>query len=381
MKVLFIGEYSGVFTELSKSLEQKGVSVFKVSNGDGYKNFPTDILFRINYSKKRGFIRKLLWAIGTYLGLSGFIDFLYKWHKYKRKFGGYDVVQLVNPVALSGYGSIANIIMVRYVVKHNKRLFLSVMGDDYYVTRYMKNNHERGNEFYNQISLKDVYTAKYLWGLGYKWLNKYVVNHCDRIMPILIDYLEPYQFSPKVTHKILPIPLSETFLGESLRIKDNHPIIIFHGWQLGKEKRKGNDVYDRVIRRVVDKYKGKVEYVVVHNVPFDEYIELFKKSHIFIDQLYVRDKGVNGLLGMAAGKVVFSGLQSQALRSYPNYNDEVVGISASVDENELFSRFCELIDNPRLIERISANAIEFVRSNHLSSLVADMYLEIWKDKI
>jgi hypothetical protein len=88
---------------------------------------------------------------------------------------------------------------------------------------------------------------------------------------------------------------------------------------------------------------------------------------------------VNGLLGMAAGKVVFAGFEQKALKAYPNYDGKTIGIDSYNDENYLYNKFCELIDNPKLIEEISKNAIEFVKQNHLTDFVADLYIKEWEN--
>lgn len=127
-----------------------------------------------------------------------------------------------------------------------------------------------------------------------------------------------------------------------------------------KGKRKGNDIFDRVIRKVVTKYGSIVDYRIVSGVTYEEYIKTYESAHIFIDQLYAEDKGYNALLGMAAGKVVFSGYNNQVLNTYPNYDGKIVGMDVTTDESTLFDRFCLLIDNPSLMEEISRNAIDFV---------------------
>ena len=49
MKVLLLGEYSGVHTNLSKALKEKGYLVDLIHNGDSYKEFDADYLIKYNY--------------------------------------------------------------------------------------------------------------------------------------------------------------------------------------------------------------------------------------------------------------------------------------------------------------------------------------------
>lgn len=380
MKVLFIGEYSGVYTELIKGLKRKGVETFTISNGDGYKKYPADILFINNVIPTKNFFKRAYRNVIKRLGLHGLYNFLKRWKELKQYVKGYDIVQLVNSVPLSGFGSVANLIMIRYIRKNNKHIFLSVLGDDYYTVKWLGENYER-SDFFKDNKIKNIFLPsgqfKYKYCLFYKLLNDYIIKISSSIIPGLYCYKLPYDFTNKTT-KVFPFPIDNTKIGTPIILNNNNRIIIFHGWQKGKNNRKGNDVFDRVIKKVVEKYGNKVEYIIVQNVPFEEYIKLYSSAHVFIDQLYADDKGVNGLLGMAAGKVVFAGFEKTVLEAYPNYNGEIVGIDSYNDEEYLFNKFCELIDNPKLIEKISKNAIEFVKQNHLTDFVADLYINEWK---
>lgn len=377
-RILLVGEYSGVFTELSKELKKrKDLDVFTVNDGDGYKNYPTDL--HVEYKKyKHNFISKVIYHISFRLGFLRFFDFLSKWSTLKKSLSGYDVVQIINPVMFSEWGAIPNLIILRYLKKHNDSVFLSVLGFDYYELKYNR-IHNNTSGFYTP-HFRDYITPGYVWKYKYcflyKFLNDYAIRISKKIIPGLLPYKQCYDWTGKTTN-LIPFPIDESLLGKPLKVDTSKPIMIFHGWQKGKESFKGNDVFDRVIGKVVDKYGDKVNYRIVQGVTYDEYIKLYNDCHIFIDQLYFPDKGFNAVLGMAKGKVVFSGFSVEALRAYPDYSGKEIGINAYNDEQYLFEQFCNLIDNPHRIEQISGNAIEFVRNNHLSKLVADMYLYIW----
>lgn len=381
MKILFLGEYSGVYTELALKISESGCEVYRISNGDGYKNFPVDLKFKLPMRPHKTIFSKIKWAFFEYLGLTGILDFLKKWKQYKTYFAGYDVVQLINPIFLSGYGSVANWIAFKYISRHNNLIYLSVFGDDYYVNKNFKEVISPENKYFNHLGFRDVYAYKYLIGLLYRRLNKIIVDRSVAILPGSEMYRTPYLWSSKCSSQIFPYPISKSKLGNPLKLSSSEPIKIFHGWQAGKEGRKGNDVMDRIIKKVVEKYGDMVQYQVVKSVPYQEYLRLFNSCHIFIDQIYSLDKGVNALLGMAAGKVVFSGFDPSALAAYEHYDGTVIGINANENEDEMFLKFCDLIENRYKIEQISINAINFVEKNHTSDYVASLYLSEWKSKL
>lgn len=379
LRVLLVGEYSNVHTEISQELKARGIEVFAISDGDSFKNYPADFKIKNPRSSKDFILIRLINYVLFRLGLDGVTTFFKNWRKLKELSRGYDIVQLINPVALSGFGSMPNLIYLHFLKHNNKRVYLSVLGDDYYTVKWFQKNDFKSN-YYNSNYFKQLFRPdwafKYRFCLGYHLLNKYAVKISTKIIPGLRCYREPYIWSDKIT-KVVPFPVNRSYIGNPLSLDKNDTITIFHGWQKGREQRKGNDVFDRIINKLIQKYPNKIDYHVVQSVPYEEYIKLYNNSHIFIDQLYFEDKGYNGLLGMAAGKVVFSGFYQGALQEYPSYHEELIGIDAINDEKYLFAKFEQLILSPELMNEISYNAISFVQQNHLSSVVVDMYLKIW----
>jgi len=365
MKVLFLGEYSGVFMELSKGLNKLGVETFRVSSGDSYKKYSADYLITL---KKKG---RINYVLASFLGLSHLFDFIRIWPELKLILKKYDIVQLSNPRFLP-YGDLINMYILKYVSKHNGKVFLSVLGDDYYVDKWNFQNNKK-MPLYVSMPLKKKIGKQGMWG---KVLTDYCLKKCVGLIPGAYYYKLPYQWSPKIC-SVIPFACDEKRIGTPFTLKDSEPIIIFHGWQKGKESRKGNDVFDRVLRKVVNKYGDKVIYKVVQNVPFDEYQKLYSSCHIFIDQLYASDKGTNGMYGMASGKVVFSGFQKECLEAYEHYNGEEIGVPASLNEDDLFNQFCDIINNRKRMEIISVNAINFVKENHEATVVAKQFLKTW----
>ncbi|AZC05160.1 hypothetical protein DKE50_019695 [Acinetobacter nosocomialis] len=120
MKVLLIGEYSGVHTNLAKALKQKNINVCTVHDGDSYKKFESDVIIKYNRIESKNkyinFILKIYYQLLLYLGLSGCMQ-IFKYRDELSKLKGYDVVQIINPVFLSSFGSIVNIIVLKYLLK------------------------------------------------------------------------------------------------------------------------------------------------------------------------------------------------------------------------------------------------------------------------
>lgn len=366
MKALFIGEFSGAYNEIIPALRAKGVDVFHIAGPDGFKGFKSDL------NIVSGVPQKLLTPLSTIFGVHGIIRFLRNWKHLKKHSGGYDIVQINCPDPFD-WGFLVNLYYFNYLYRHNRALYLSVLGANYYVNRKlidMDYRLYRVDNWYQKLK-RDLFLFVRL-----KITTNYLNRKCMAIMPMCYLYKEAYKNYEKVTD-IVPIGLKKEHIGSQLNIKRGDIVKIFHGWQKGRESYKGNDVFDKVIKRVIAKYGSKVQYQVVQNVPYEQYVKMFAGCHIFIDQLYSDDKGINGLLGMAAGKVVFSGFKPYALALYPGYDGRPIGIECHDDEEDLFNKFCNLIERPEQMNIISKNAIDFILRYHLNTIVADQYIHIW----
>lgn len=379
MKILLIGEYSGVHSELKQALLKMGHHVTLISDGDSYKKFNSDFEVINDRVPAKFILTSILYLCYDFSGLAGLRKFLLIWRNLKLKISGYDVVQLINPIALSGFGSISNLIFLNFLKKHNDKIYLSALGDDYY---WVKSCYENGNKYeaLKNINIFNFYfqafSTKYTHGLFYKYLNNYAIRISKNVIPGLFDYQKAYSWSLKCS-KLVPLPIDSYKIGTQLKICPTDKIIIFHGWQKGKELRKGNDVFDRVIKRLLINYPNRIDYQVISNVSYETYINKIKVAHIALDQCFSYDKGMNGLLYMALGKVTFTGLEPEALQNYLMPSSDQIGVNAKKDENYLYLELEDLILNPDKIERISRAAIEFVKLNHTSENIVKQYIKIW----
>lgn len=310
-----------------------------------------------------------------YSGFKGCIQ-IFRYRKIISNMKDYDVVQLVNPVFLSDYGSIVNLAVFIYLKKSNKKIFLSALGDDYFWVKYCLSK-----KFdYSIFDRLNIHTLKqysfplyYIYGFLNPFLNKYIVKHVNAIIPGVYDYYAVYKDLKNCT-EIAPLimPIDNNFVPKDIKF----PLTVFHGWQTGKELRKGNDLFDRALKKIQKKYPDKVNYKIVSGLTYDEYIKKFDNSEIFIDQCYSHGYGVNALLGMKEGKVVFSGFE-RLLQEY--YGLSELPIINSVPNEEIIYKDIEsLILNPNKIKNYSLKAVEFVKKYHSESYVLDKYMSIWK---
>lgn len=368
--ILLLGDYSSVHYELSKAIKKKGYDVILVSDGDAYKKIKFDIGAPVLKRYNNKFLNRLV-VLWRFFGFFGFINYL-NVKKNIDKIECISVVQLINPVAIASLGAIGNILLIRYLRKKAKILSLCALGDDYkWVSaclnkkfKYSAMDRVKGNGLQGVLSY--MYSLKYVFSPLYYLLDRYACSKVDMIIPGLLDYQLAYTDDKKLTG-IINLPLSE--FGFKAPVSSKYPLKVFHAWQKGKEYRKGNDVLDRVVRRYISEHgNSKLDYEIISEVTYDEYLKKYIESDIVLDQIYSYDCGVTGALGMAAGKVVFSGFEIGHFET---------GINATPDEDKLYKDLVKIVESLALVDNIKNNAYKYAVENYSASIVADKYLYFW----
>lgn len=384
MRILLIGEYSGAFTGLCKLFREKGHEVFFIHEGDGYKNF-SGADASIKYTKrnyKNRFLdrfSRIVYIINTITGTRGIIQ-LRKYDEFLKSLKDFDVVLLINTKFLNEFGTFANIYAFNILKENNKNIYLCALGDDYV---WVKNCLEKKVPYsmfdrmnFNNFA-KFTSSLLYVYGFGAKILDNTIKNSVKTTIPGLFDYYYAYKNQNRECSGIVPLLVNSTKVNPILDI--HYPIVIFHGKQPGKSLRKGNDIFDKAILKILENYPDKVKYISKGGISYDEYVNSFDECHIFIDQCFSLDQGMNGLLGMAKGKVVFSGFHDHFVDYLGLTREEArkILIHSPPSEEAIYREVEEIILNPNKILEISANAIEYINSYHNKDKIYNSYMNIF----
>lgn len=379
-RVLLLGEYSGVHTNLANALKENGYDVRVVHGGDGFKGFKPDVILRYERFKSENryldFIFRVYTLVLTFLGIAGLVQ-ITKYIKEIRTWKNFDVVQLINPLFLSGFGSFVHFWVFRYLRKNNKKLYLCALGDDYFYVKYCLEKHPRYSMFEN-LNVKNLmffsHSQQYIYAFGMAYLNKYIVRYVNSVIPGLYDYYQAYRHYGIECEEIVPIIIEQDANVTPISNLD-FPLKIFHGKQNKRAYHKGDAFFEKAIENLKEKYPNDIEYVSVSNIPYQAYLKLFADCHIFIDQCYSYDCGVNALLGMSKGKVVFSGFEREVKEYYSLDNDPL--INALPSSNEIFKELERLILNSKTLKMYSINALNFIKDFHSKQYVISKYENIW----
>ncbi|MEB8382652.1 glycosyltransferase [Acinetobacter junii] len=376
MKVLLLGEYSGVHTNLSKALKEKGYLVDLIHNGDSYKEFDADYLIKYNYYSSKSvflnFFIRIYYVLLLYSGFQGFFQ-IFKYLKKIKALKNYDIVQIINPIFLSDFGFVVNMFVFLYLKFNNKKIFVCALGDDFsYVFFCLKKGFKYS--MFDRLGLKTIHRYLYqlhyvfgFMGVGYHYI---VLSMVNGIIPGLYDYYAVYKHKKKCT-RIIPIIVSQDYGKSSF----SYPIKVFHGWQPRKEYRKGNDILHKVFLKLKENHPDKINYEVVGGVKYAEYVKMYRNSDLFVDQCFSQDTGVNGLLGMAQGKVVISGFEKEVKDYYGiNYNPL---LNVEPQEDLMYQTIENVILDLGTVEQYSINAFRFISDFHNSDYVVGLYNEVW----
>ena len=118
MKILLLGEFSGLHNNLKDGLIDLGHEVVIASAQDGFKKIPVDINFESNLPGFLGVIGRNI--MNPIINLHKLVDF--------------DVVQIMNPFQFY-IKSLPSAYFLDQIIKNNKKTFLLAAGSDAYFWR------------------------------------------------------------------------------------------------------------------------------------------------------------------------------------------------------------------------------------------------------
>lgn len=129
------------------------------------------------------------------------------------------------------------------------------------------------------------------------------------------------------------------------------------------------------LRRARDDF----EFQVVEGLSYPEYLERMRNADIVIDQVYSQSPGMNALEMMAAGKVVMTGATELGL-AYHGFT-EPGPFDASPDPGQLAAGLGRLLDRKAELPELGATGRRFVERYHSPETIARKFVEGWEAAI
>jgi len=347
MKILLLGEFSGVHNNLKKKLLSLGHEVKLGADGDSYRKFDFD--FKINPYKSK------------FLNLLYFI-----WNI--RKFIGHDVVQFITPFAIPYYYHFFGLIHILFYFNKAKiyyacgtdPAFMSVKNKFKY---FPLDNQSSKFEYFPNYN---YFTVNY-----YNWF----INKIDWIVPSMYTYFLGYKSNLKTTS---PIPLPASDFKNGIFKKEQKKIKIIFG--ITRRDFKGSKYILDAIKLIESKFPDLVDVSIVEGITVKEYKKLLLNSDVLIDQCKSYDYGMNAIFGMENGCIVFSGSEPESMEYLNFQNCPVINILP--DSNDIFNKISSIIElENNEIEKLKKQSLSFVRKYHSAENISNDFLQLYKMSI
>lgn len=364
MRILLLGDYSGLHLTLSEGLRILGHDVTVASDGDGFKNYRRDIDLKRNSSNLKDTLSNLF---TIYSNLKNFKD--------------YDIVQITNP-CFTTQNIRVNIELYRYLRRHNKKIFLGAFGDDYFWIKACLDQRYKYSEFYigdeKNLRTKSGYLEDNWLGTKRQDVNIEMAESCNGIIACLYEYYEAYKesYSEKLVYIPLPVNMGEVKLKE---LPSLDKINFFIGINKARNEFKGTDILYEVVQQLALSYPDDAMVTKVESVMYSEYLSRIQDAHVVLDQLYSYSPAMNGLLTMALGKVLVGGgeaemynlLQETELRPIVNVYPE---------KHDIYGKLENLVLHKNTIKERAKDGRTFIEKHHDYMKVAQQYLDFWISK-
>ena len=377
MKILLVGEYSRLHNSLKEGLNSLDQEVSIVGTGDNFKKFPVDFSIAPHLIMNNSFLKflnKVFFKVfkSDLQLLERGIRFYFILPKLKN----YDVVQLINSNAIETY-PFASRYLLKKLFQQNKRISLLICGEETPIITFLLKNEMKYSILSPMLADQNLkkyynYSLKYVQP-DHKKTFDFIITKTSSLITSDLDYKIPMEAmgyhtifipNPVNTNKIKFTPLNI-----------EKKIIIFLGINDSSSIKKGSLFFEKTVAIIKKKYSDSVEIIITRSIPYHQYIKMYDKAHILLDQVYGYDQGYNALEAMAKGKVVFTGVENEFTKQY-NLTEKVA-INALPDVDYLVQELSFLIENPEEIIAIGRRARAFIEKEHNYIKIAQKYLEIW----
>ncbi len=378
MKILLIGEYSRLHNSLKEGLISQGHEVTLVASGDYFKKYDVDYSIYSAFSSSFWLMRKTSTLVCKLTAIDlDKIERAIRFYTVLPKLKGYNHVQLINSDAIETYPFLARFLYKKVFANIENRSLL-VCGDETPIIDYLFKKELKYSvltPYFEDNSLAKLfhfplkYRTKY-YRKTFDWLTE----NCKSLITSDLDYkipLEAMGYKPS----FIPNPVNTDII-EYNKLEINTRIVIFLGINRGSYIKKGIPFFEKAVAKIKEKYSNKVEILISENIPYNEYIELYNKAHILLDQVYAYDQGYNALEAMAKGKVVFTGAETEFIKHYKL--TERVAVNALPNVDSLVNELSFLIENSDEIIAIGKRARTFIEKEHNYMEIAEKYLRVWK---
>lgn len=364
MNILIIGDFSAFGQHLKAGLVELGHNVIVVSNGDDFKRLP-QTFGDISIPEVSGIY---LW--GHHIPKSQLLfvpkEQIHFDRTIKQLGCCFDIIVVINYAFLSNslFHMGVNIKYLRKMKRMGAKIIMSCCGGDPALKQY----YHHGGHKYGKVAVPDIH-------VGSRKLFDELIHLSDSIIPTSYEYYESimsYCRGTEAESRITTtIPLPVKYIDADIVSCVGRKIVIMHG--VIRRKIKGSVFFEEALDKLQTLYPELVDIRIVSHLPYEEYIKLYEKVDILLDQTNSYGFGMNAVMGLMAGKIVLSGNEPESERSI-NLG-EIPIINAKPDSDYLFTVLESLIKNPERIDELKMQSRLFAIKYLEASVIAQRYLD------
>lgn len=359
MKILMLGNWSGMTSQIAEGLRQYGNNVTVAAYRDSFKgNYSLDI----NLSDRTTVSRRL--------------DPIYNLGQLALSKSTYDVIHLQTSFMMTTNYFPLYIPILKKILSQAKTTSLSLAGDDYYFWHDSRRSMKYGPW---DEALADEYNHKLPFCATKlaKFVNDWVVNQMTVLIPAGYEFIHGYSSNPRTSAHI-PFAFNVNSITPKFPIMGSDGVIRI----LYAESRpgfKGSKHILPALQSIKKSYPEKIQLTIVKQVPYTKFQDLLSTTDIFVDQANSHGWGMAAVEAMALGKVVLSGAEPEALTYFKIESCPIINIKP--DSSQIYNTISALIDDPASLVLIGQESRAFAKAFHGFESTIPKYLSEWSKLI
>jgi hypothetical protein len=358
LKVLLLGELSGVHQELRDSLKALGHDVTVAHSRLATPEFASDVPLYRPPPGPEG-----VWQAGRDI---------FSQIRNARRFTGFDVVQMITQKFF--HWKIQRR-MMDFVAANNRRLVVvnTTCSADYHDQVQALDYRPCGD-----CMAFDLKADRCLYDRAdERALEQQVFSLADAIVATHFDYSMSMRPTP-VTRKVHPIPLPiDTRRHRPSPLPNGHRIRIWYG-ETRYGFKGGRFIGEALDRLASSDLASQVEIIRTQRQPFGDYLAALDSADVVIDQASSYNAGMNGLYAMARGRVVLTGAEPRALTFMGIDPAACPAINIVPDADRIYETLRRLVIERARLPDIGWRSAAFIEQYHSADVVAAQYDALYR---
>lgn len=358
MKILIVGEFSGFSKHLKNGFRYLGHEVTVVQTGDGWKKLGSkdDIMLE---SKCMHICGHAIRGTGRFYSI---LNNLKTDQLLRRRCSHLDLIIVINYSFIRKNISLVGVSkgFINRALANGARLIMSECGDSC-AGAYNSSDYYRS--IGSNTSIKD---DRFLFLLN---CCSIVIPTCYSYYADVLAYTKAFKYDDVKISNAIPLPIT---VEENVKISScmGRKIVVFHG--IIRPASKGTPFILQAMKRLQEDYPENVECISCGGMAYEDYLKLFERVDILIDQCRRNGWGMNAEIGAMKGKCVLapSGPENAKVMNI----SELPFIQIGPDSNQIYKVLVDLISDPHKIDQIKKASREFVEKYCDCKVIAQRYI-------